>query len=58
MLSIDNRNADGLFVRGLCLYYDDEIDKAQHHFRHVLKMNPDHVKARETFKVGGFFLVC
>lgn len=51
VLASDNRNADALFVRGLCLYYDDNIEKAQQHFKHVLKMNPDHEKARETFKV-------
>lgn len=45
-------NADALFVRGLCLYHEDNIDKAQQHFRQVLKFNPDHKKARETFKVG------
>ncbi|KAF6036840.1 DNAJC7 [Bugula neritina] len=50
VLAFDKRNADAIFVRALCLYYEDNIDKAQQHFKHVLKMNPDHEKARETFK--------
>ncbi|XP_067934416.1 dnaJ homolog subfamily C member 7-like isoform X1 [Watersipora subatra] len=50
ILAVDNRNADALFVRGLCLYYGDEIDKAQQHFKHVLRMNPDHTKAKDTYK--------
>lgn len=48
---MDGRNADALFVRGLCLYYEDNIEKAQQHFKHVLRMNPDHEKAKDTFKV-------
>lgn len=44
-------NADALFVRGLCLYHEDSIEKAQNHFRQVLRLNPDHRKSKETFKV-------
>ncbi|KAH3749107.1 hypothetical protein DPMN_183598 [Dreissena polymorpha] len=43
-------NADALFVRGMCLYYQDNIDKAFSHFQQVLRLAPDHQKARETYR--------
>lgn len=45
-------NADAMFVRGLCLYYEDFVDKAFTHFQQVLKLAPDHKIARETYKVS------
>nr|XP_054751701.1 dnaJ homolog subfamily C member 7-like [Lytechinus pictus] len=44
------RDADALYVRGLGLYYQDNIEKAQQHFQQVLKYSPDHTKARLAFK--------
>jgi len=38
------------YIRGLCLYYEDNIDKALSHFQQVLKLAPDHGKAKEAFK--------
>ncbi|UYV68244.1 DNAJC7 [Cordylochernes scorpioides] len=38
-------NADALYVRGLTLYYQDNMDKALSHFLQVLKLAPDHQKA-------------
>ena len=52
VLAHDNTNPDAIFVRGLILYYEDNIEKAQQHFKHVLKMNPDHAKAKDTWKVS------
>lgn len=45
-------NSDALFVRGLSLYYQDNIEKAQQHFQQVLRLNPDNSKARVAFKVS------
>ena len=28
-------NADAIYVRGLCLYYEDNVDKAFTHFQQV-----------------------
>ena len=47
----DQRDPDALYVRGLSLYYQDNMDKAQQHFQQVLKFAPDHAKARQAFKV-------
>ena len=27
LLRMDNMNADAIYVRGLCLYYEDSVDK-------------------------------
>ncbi|CAG02333.1 unnamed protein product, partial [Tetraodon nigroviridis] len=46
ILRMDPTNADALYVRGLCLYYEDCIDKAVQFFVQALRMAPDHEKAR------------
>lgn len=46
----EQTNADGLFVRGMCLYYQDNAEKAFHHFQRVLQLSPDHVKAKTFYK--------
>lgn len=56
ILRLDPTNADALLVRGLCFYYQDNIERAFLHFKQVLIMAPDHVKARDIFKVSVTFL--
>ena len=51
VLQFDNLNADAIYVRGLCLYYEDNVDRAFSHFTQVLRFAPDHVKAKEIYKV-------
>uniref|UniRef100_A0AAY4C5E2 J domain-containing protein n=1 Tax=Denticeps clupeoides TaxID=299321 RepID=A0AAY4C5E2_9TELE len=46
ILRMDSTNGDALYVRGLCLYYEDCIDKAVQFFIQALRMAPDHEKAR------------
>lgn len=50
LLRTDSTNIEAIYIRGLCLYYDDNIDKAFTHFQQVLKLAPDHTKAKEAFK--------
>ncbi|GAB1600936.1 dnaJ homolog subfamily C member 7-like isoform X1 [Argonauta hians] len=50
VLQRDSMNADALFVRGLCLCYQDYTEKAFQHFQQVLKLVPDHKKSREIYK--------
>jgi len=50
VLSLDNLNADAIYVRGLCLYYEDNVDRAFSHFTQVLRFAPDHSKAKEIYK--------
>jgi len=46
----EQTNADALFVRGMCLYYQDNAEKAFPHFQRVLQFSPDHYKAKSFFK--------
>lgn len=46
----DQTNSDALFVRGMCLYYQDQAEKAFQHFQRVLQYSPDHYKARDFYK--------
>ena len=55
VLQFDNMNADAIYVRGLCLYYEDNVDRAFSHFTQVLRFAPDHAKAKEIYKVGAAF---
>merc|ERR1711892_808643 len=50
VLQFDNVNADAIYVRGLCLYYEDNVDRAFSHFTQVLRFAPDHIKAKEIYK--------
>ena len=52
LLRLDNTNADAIYVRGMCLYYEDNIDKAFQHFQQVLKLAPDHSKAMTIYRVS------
>ncbi len=55
LLRQDQRCADAIYVRGLCLYYEDNVDKAFTHFQQVLRLAPDHVKAKQIYKVTAVF---
>ncbi|XP_071792021.1 dnaJ homolog subfamily C member 7-like isoform X1 [Asterias amurensis] len=46
----ESLNADAIFVRGLCLYYQDIMDKAIQHFQQTLRLAPDHSDARVALK--------
>lgn len=50
ILRNDSTNIEAIYIRGLCLYYEDILDKALSHFQQVLKLAPDHAKAKEAFK--------
>merc|ERR1712184_158186 len=50
LLRSDSMNADAMYVRGLCLYYEDFVDKAFSHFQQVLRLAPDHQQAKDTYK--------
>jgi len=50
ILQFDTINADAIYVRGLCLYYEDNVDRAFTHFTQVLRMAPDHGKAKAIYR--------
>ncbi|XP_063227179.1 dnaJ homolog subfamily C member 7 isoform X2 [Bacillus rossius redtenbacheri] len=50
ILHVDKQNADAVYVRGMCLYYQDNVEHAFSHFQHVLRLAPDHKKAKDIYK--------
>lgn len=50
ILHLDKGNADAIYVRGLCLFYQDNVEKAFSHFQQVLRLAPDHKKAMDIYK--------
>lgn len=50
ILHLDKTNVDAIYVRGMCLYYEDNIDSAFNHFQQVLRLAPDHNKAMNIYK--------
>lgn len=50
IIRFDNLNVDALYVRGMTLYYQDNIDMAFTHFQQALRLSPDHDKAKELYK--------
>ncbi|XP_054156109.1 dnaJ homolog subfamily C member 7-like [Oppia nitens] len=50
ILRFDQTNADAIYIRGMALYYTDNLDKAYQHFKQVCTLNPDHVKVKKVFK--------
>nr|CAD7587376.1 unnamed protein product [Timema genevievae] len=55
ILHVDKQNADAVYVRGMCLYYQDNVDRAFSHFQHVLRLAPDHTKAMDIYKAREYF---
>ncbi|XP_043281990.1 dnaJ homolog subfamily C member 7 isoform X2 [Venturia canescens] len=50
ILHQDRTNADATYVRGMCLYYQDNVEQAFMHFQQVLRFAPDHTKALAIYK--------
>merc|ERR1711962_807806 len=50
ILQREGMNADALYVRGMCLYYQDNTEKAFQHFQEVLRRAPDHHKAKDIYR--------
>ncbi|KAF9414575.1 hypothetical protein HW555_007582 [Spodoptera exigua] len=46
----DSFDTEAIYVRGLCLYFEDKDEQAFKHFQQVLRLAPDHKKAMETYK--------
>ena len=46
IMKIDTTNCDAIYVRGLTLYYSDNLEKGIMHFERSLQLDPDHKKAK------------
>ncbi|XP_043644416.1 dnaJ homolog subfamily C member 7 isoform X1 [Drosophila teissieri] len=47
VMKLDTTSADAIYVRGLCLYYTDNLDKGILHFERALTLDPDHYKSKQ-----------
>jgi len=50
ILRKDKHHSEALYVRGLCLYYQDQTERAYKLFQQLLRTAPDFKKAREAYK--------
>jgi len=50
ILRFDSLNVDALYIRGMSLYYIDNVEKAFQHFQQVLRLCPDHEKAKDIYR--------
>jgi DnaJ family protein C protein 7 len=50
VIRADAQNVDAIYVRGMCLYYEDDIERAFSHFQYALKLAPDHKKVLAIYK--------
>ncbi|XP_013779435.1 dnaJ homolog subfamily C member 7-like isoform X2 [Limulus polyphemus] len=50
ILRIDASNVDALYIKGMCLYYQDILEKAVDNLQEVLKLIPYYKKAEEIYK--------
>lgn len=46
IMKVDSTNCDAIYVRGLTLYYSDNLEKGILHFERTLQLDPDHKKAK------------
>jgi len=46
-MQADSSNAEAIYVRGLCLYYNDNLEKGLIHFERALSLDPDNKNTRE-----------
>jgi len=50
ILRKDQHNLEALYVRGICLYYQDQTEKAMNLFQQLLRTAPDFQKAKEIYR--------
>lgn len=55
ILRKDVTNSEAYFIRGLSLYYQDNLDKALAHFEKALKLEPEHRKSISFLKKARTF---
>lgn len=50
LLRLKVLNSDALWLRGHCLYYMDQPEKAMEHWAQVMRLEPDHVRAAQAYR--------
>ena len=54
ILVVDKSVVDAVYVKGVCLFYQDCIDKAQNYFQYALKLAPDYKKVTFFYMLVSF----
>ena len=52
ILMKDNLNADANYIRALCLYYKDDVEKAVKMLTQILRSDPDHAKSKVVLRLA------
>ena len=47
----DRRNADAIYIRGMCIMRQGNPEKAMDYFKQALQFDPDHKTSRAAFRV-------
>lgn len=50
ILMFDKQNAEAIFIRGLVLYYEDNVDLAISHFQRALKLAPEQENVKKAYR--------
>jgi DnaJ family protein C protein 7 len=50
ILHVDKQNTDAVYVRGMCFYYQDNMEQALCHFRYALRLAPNNQRAMAIYK--------
>jgi DnaJ family protein C protein 7 len=56
VLQTDGGNVVAIYMRGLCLYYQDNIKEAFNHFRLALRLEPNYTEAINSYKQAKSFI--
>lgn len=51
LLKLDRNNANALYVKAMCYYFQDVPERATQFFLEALRVDPDHSKSRLAWKV-------
>ncbi|PNF39370.1 hypothetical protein B7P43_G13657 [Cryptotermes secundus] len=50
ILHVDKDNVDAVYIRGMCFYYQDDVDEALYHFRYALRLAPNNERLMAIYK--------
>jgi DnaJ family protein C protein 7 len=49
ILHADKQNVEAVYLRGMCFYYEDNMEEASCHFKYALRLAPSHQWAMATY---------
>jgi DnaJ family protein C protein 7 len=52
LIRVNNNNSDAIYIKALCLYFQDDTSRAHQFLQRVLRNDPDHKKALKLIKIS------